>query len=558
MARALAARGVLFSGLEPEGLSLADMVEATLRMSKLGLVDMYEQAQLQEKVNLLVVVDQFEELFRFRKLGASSPGSEQDRSQEAIAFINLLLEARAQTDFPIYIVLTMRSDFLGDCAQLPGLPEAINEGQYLVPRMTREELRSAITGPMGVGEAEITPVLLTRLVNDVGDNPDQLSILQHALNRTWTGWEREDNGEGPLDLPHYEAIGTMAQALDQHAERAYAELEEGSQKSICEKIFKALTDKGTDARGIRRPTSLATLCDLAGASPAEVVQVIEVFRKPSRSFLMPPLPEALEPTTVIDISHESLMRVWSRLKTWVEEEAESASQYRRLAQSAALHERGLTGLMDDPELTTTLNWHDKNLPNAAWAERYHPGFELAEAFLEKSREARDSAVLAEEERRKRELRRTRAVALIVGVAALVAIAFGIFALTQRSRAKEEREARVQATQAREDAEQQRMIAEAERAKAEKSEQYAQEQKLLADAYTATVKKYNTELQSALQEADLARRKAEDSKKYAEAQQRLAEDALNEVKKTKEELYNTQNRLKVYEPATNIVRKPPQQ
>ena len=145
-------------------------------------------------------------------------------SEAATAFVNLLLEAKEQTTYPIYVVLTMRSDFLGDCAQFPGLAEAINAGQYLVPRMTRDERRAAISGPVGVGGAEISPVLLTRLVNDVGDNPDQLSILQHALNRTWARWQHEGGGKGPLDLPHYEAIGTMAHALDQHAERAYAEL----------------------------------------------------------------------------------------------------------------------------------------------------------------------------------------------------------------------------------------------------------------------------------------------------------------------------------------------
>ena len=165
----------------------------------------------------------------------------------------------------------MRSDFLGDCARFPGLPEAVNEGQYLVPRLTREERRAAITGPIAVGGGEISPVLLTRLVNDVGDNPDQLSILQHALNRTWAQWQRERHGSEPISLSHYEAIGTMAHALDQHAERAFAELTTERQKKICEVVFQALTDKGSDARGVRRPTDFATLCAIANASPAEVV-----------------------------------------------------------------------------------------------------------------------------------------------------------------------------------------------------------------------------------------------------------------------------------------------
>ena len=202
--------------------------------------------------------------------------------------MNLLLEVREQATCPISVVLTMRSDFLGDCAQFPGLAEAINAGQYLVPRLTRDERRAAISGPMGVGGAEITPVLLTRLVNDVGDNPDQLSILQHALNRTWAHWQIESGGTGPLDLTHYDAIGTMARALDQHAEQAYAELGTARQRQICEKLLKALTDKATDPRGVRRPTTLSTLCALTEASEAEVTEVIDVFREPSRSFVMPP------------------------------------------------------------------------------------------------------------------------------------------------------------------------------------------------------------------------------------------------------------------------------
>ena len=243
----------------------------------------------------------------------------------------------------------MRSDFLGDCAQFPGLAEAINDGQYLVPRLTREERRAAISGPVGVAGGQISTVLLTRLVNDVGDNPDHLSILQHALNRTWAAWQR-DSSDGPMSLSHDEAIGTMEHALDQHAERAYAQLTRERQHRICEKIFKALTDRGTDARGIRRPTSLAALCVLAEASAGEVTEVIDVFRKPSRFFLMPPLPGVLEPDTVIDISHESPMRVWKRLRTWSDAEAQAAQLYWRISQTALLHGNGQAALWRDPDL----------------------------------------------------------------------------------------------------------------------------------------------------------------------------------------------------------------
>ena len=242
MARALAQDGVLFAGQPAAGLTLAEIVEATLRMSRLGLIDIFEQAALPESVNLLVVVDQFEELFRYRQLEAAGRAWGQGIRDPAAAFVNLLLEVKRQA-CPIFVVLTMRSDFLGDCTEFPGLAEAINAGQYLVPRMTRDERRAAIEGPVKVARAEIAPVLLTRLVNDVGDNPDQLSILQHALNRTWVRWQDAGGGRGPLDMAPYEAIGTMARALDLHAEQAYAELGTARRQQICEKLFKALTDK---------------------------------------------------------------------------------------------------------------------------------------------------------------------------------------------------------------------------------------------------------------------------------------------------------------------------
>jgi hypothetical protein len=418
MARALAKEGVLFRDYQAVGLTLAEIIDTTLRMSKLGLIDIYEQANMGEGINLLVVVDQFEELFRYRQLGTGQQENVHEVS-EAAAFVNLLLEAKTQTTYPIYIVLTMRSDFLGDCAQFPGLAEAINAGQYLVPRMTRDERRAAISGPVGVGGAEISPVLLTRLVNDVGDNPDQLSILQHALNRTWGHCQNECGGKGPLDLTHYEAVGTMAHALHQHAERAYAELGTRRQQQICEKLFKALTDKANDPRGVRRPTTLGVLCALADATPSEVTAVIDVFRKPSRSFLMPPAGEGLEMETVIDISHESLMRVWQRLITWADEEAQSAQMYRRLADAAARHTVGEACLWRDRDLQLALDWRDKSQPNEIWASRYGYCFNEACAFLRDSeteyaveleKEKERQQAEAERQARERELEHTKALA----------------------------------------------------------------------------------------------------------------------------------------------------
>ena len=192
------------------------LLEATLLRSSLGIVQAVRQAQIPAEDNVLIIVDQFEELFRFRRSGRG--GNSRD---EAAAFFKLLLEATGQQDLPIYIALTMRSDFLGDCIEFQGLPEAVNDGLYLIPRMTRDELRSAITGPVAVAGGAIAQRLVLRLLNDLGDDQDQLPALQHALMRTWDRWESHRQDESrPLAVSRKPCRSTPKKRFRKHPWRA--------------------------------------------------------------------------------------------------------------------------------------------------------------------------------------------------------------------------------------------------------------------------------------------------------------------------------------------------
>jgi len=405
------------------------LLEATLRRSTRGLVDALRQARIPREENLLVIVDQFEELFRFRR----SHVVENSRD-EAVAFVKLLLEAAQQQEAPIYIVLTMRSDFIGDCMEYAGLPEAVNAGQYLVPRMTRDELRSAITGPIAVGGGEIAPRLVLRLLNDLGDDHDQLPVLQHALMRTWDHWERHRKQTEPIDIADYEAVGTIKQALSLHAEEAFLETGSEANRKTAERIFKALTDSFSDPRGIRRPTSIKQLSAICEASEASVIEIVEIFRRPGRSFLMPPAITALDSRSIIDLSHESLMRCWSRLIAWAKEERESARAYARLSQASTWFAEGTAGLWHNPELELGLRWRRQNQPTADWAERYDSSFALAMDFLDRSEKERNRVEAEQEKARKSKLKLAWAVAASLGVLLLVAVYFYHVAHSESRRA----------------------------------------------------------------------------------------------------------------------------
>ena len=120
---------------------LIELRAAILRRGPLGVKEILDTTPIPDGSNLLILVDQFEEIFRYVQQGGVD---------EADAFVDLLLESSRQTSHSIYIVITMRSDFLGDCSHFEQLPAAINEGQFLTPRLTRDQIRSAIEGPAGV------------------------------------------------------------------------------------------------------------------------------------------------------------------------------------------------------------------------------------------------------------------------------------------------------------------------------------------------------------------------------------------------------------------------
>ncbi|MBV9248935.1 MAG: ATP-binding protein, partial [Acetobacteraceae bacterium] len=401
--------------------SAAGLLGATLRRGPLGLLEALRERPLSAGTNLLVLVDQFEEVFRFHSEGGSD---------EADAFVALLLESARQREQQIYVVLTMRSDFFGECAVFSGLPEMLNESQYLTPRLTREQRRAAITGPARVFGGDVAPDLINRLLNEMGSDPDQLPLMQHLLMRMWT-WHPNSAGTEPeggeprrLTLTDYEAVGGLRHALSNHASEAFEKLSP-AQQSVAEILFRRLSERQPGSRDIRRPTPAGEVAELARASIKELTDVVDVFRAPGCSFVVPPLPEPIDAHSMLDISHEALIRQWDRLREWGEQEAQSAEQYKFLEQNAQLWKQGRMALWGTPNLEVALDWRERTRPTSLWAKRYGGDFELAAAFLDASARAREAHETALKEQRQRQVRRLqRMIAASVVLAMLLGGALG--------------------------------------------------------------------------------------------------------------------------------------
>ena len=359
-----------------------EFLEAALERGPLAIEEILELTPLPGDAQLLIIVDQFEELFRYQEEG----------NEEAAAnFVALLLHAHRYEN--VYVAITMRSDFLGDCSIFQGLPEAINRGLFLTPKLTRGEMAEAIRLPARIFGGQVEDALVNHLLNETAGEVDQLPLLQHALRRTW-----DIDDDKILTLPEYEALGGLERVLSDHADEAYNALDK-KEKRIAEIMFRCLTERASDLRDTRRPTKVEEVAAVAGVKPEKLYKVVDRFRQPDRCFLMPPANVKLTPKTVLDISHESLIRQWSRLRQWTIDEAERGETYRRVIGAARRCEAGRGELWRGVDLQAALDWRDNEDPRAEWAERYGGDLELALEFLKQSE--------AEEIRHKRDKMRAQ-------------------------------------------------------------------------------------------------------------------------------------------------------
>jgi hypothetical protein len=447
-----------------------ELIVETLRETDKGLLDALAILELTPATKITLVVDQFEELFAFRwtKAGRDEVAPQND----AASFIRMLLRSCSDLNGCVWVVLTMRSDFIGHCEAFLGLPEAVSRSQFLVPRLNRAQMEEAIVRPGAVRTAAFQPFtfqqdLVNRIINDAGDRPDQLPMMQPALMRTWKRAVSRNVNDGKLLLTHedYENAGQIKEALSRDAEEAWDRIKSHAKNvELARRLFLLLCDVSPDGQITRRRPQVDEAMAVTGATVGEVEEVVREFQADDRNFLLPLSDESLAPDTYLDISHEALLRQWSRFSKWLESERTAVAELRRLVDGARLYREKGGELLQPKDLERVSLWKQDNMPSAKWAQRYVTSDEWngAQNFIEKSTENIKQHQEAEKEKEKQKERLVRwsvlAVFSILIVASGISFRFMVLAQEQAKIANEERSA---AQIARGAAEKQSQIAQAE-------------------------------------------------------------------------------------------------
>ncbi len=349
-------------------------------------------AVLAEDTKLLVVVDQFEEIFT----ATTDPA-------ERLSFVTALTDAAASGR--AIVLVAVRADFYGRFAELEALAGLLGSNHVLVGPMSPDEYRRAIEGPVRRSGLRIDAGLVDRLVADDVNQPGGLPLLSTALVELWQ--KREGRS---LTVEAYEASGGVSGAVARLAEAAYGGLG-GGQQSTARSLFLRLASGGGESV-VRRRVPLSEL----DATTNETV------RETLRSLTLARLLTVDEGT--VEVAHEALLREWPRLAGWLEEDREGQRLRAHLAEAA----REWEGTSQDPSelyrgarLASTLDWT---------AEHTLELNELERRFVTESRMADER----EAQRQARANRRLRALLAGALVALIVAASAGGLAVVQRQAA----------------------------------------------------------------------------------------------------------------------------
>jgi len=351
-------------------------------------------------VELLLVIDQFEELFTLC-----------EDVEEQRRFLAGLRAAVTDDRSRLRVITTIRADFYDRPLRYQEIASLVRDGTVIVTPLAPDELEAAIVEPARRAGAEFEPGLVSRIVADVADQPGALPMLQYALTELY-----ERRVSGLLTLDAYGDIGGVSGSLATRAEELYHRAEPDEQNAI-RRLFSRLVNLGEGAEDTRRRVLRSELQRI----PDGVISLYGTARL--LSFDRDPVTR--EPT--IEVAHEALIREWPRFRTWLDEDRDGIRVLRRLHDSAETWEAGgrdVGELYRGGPLDAAVEWSSRQ------KDTLNP---LEQEFLAESAARR----AAEEERERRGRRRLGTLLGSIAVALVAAIAAGLIAETQRRRADEE-------------------------------------------------------------------------------------------------------------------------
>ncbi len=378
---------------------------------------------------VVLVVDQCEELFTLAQ------------AEERQRFLEIVLGAVEYAADRFKLVITLRTDFIAAGLEMPKLAKALQEASLLVPPyLTEADYRQVIVKPAEKVGLQVEPELIEVMLQELNYSTGDLPLLEFVLEQLW-----EHRQAGELKLQAYQQkIGGIKGALERKAQAVYESLDPQAQ-DCARWIFLSLTQLGEGTEDTRRRVLKSELV-VAKYSPNLVEKTLQTLTAAklvvidvegnkgavgqSRGSTEPPpepeelLLERLKQEATVEVAHEVLIRHWSTLRWWLEENRARLRLTRQIEQAATLwKQRGQQSdfLLRGVRLAEAEDIYIKYTDELS---------EDVQKFIEACLEERQQQQLQV----KRRLKRTQTAVAVISILGVAALGFGGLAYLQGQKA----------------------------------------------------------------------------------------------------------------------------
>jgi len=356
--------------------------------------------------SLVILIDQFEEIYTLCK----------EKTLQT-AFIENILTLNEEQHLSVKIILTLRSDFLGETQQHSKLNQLLAKDSVIVPAMNENELRDAISKPAELMKHPLDEATINLLLEQTEGRASALPLLQFALTQIWDNMSKGISAAQTLS-----ECGGVGGALAKKAQQIFEKLPEEDQK-VTRRIFLKLVQLGEGAKDTRRRTPLSEMIAQHDESSKKVKLILERFARQDVR-LLSLATQTVENTCIFaEITHEALLDNWQLLQEWLKDGREAERFHRRVHEATQLwqlNQQPIGSLWRSPDLDLLATFYASHLEDMTALEI---------DFFNSSREQQQREI-------NEKLKQQRRLKLLTTVALIIAIMAGFFYFQAEEHAKQ--------------------------------------------------------------------------------------------------------------------------
>jgi energy-coupling factor transporter ATP-binding protein EcfA2 len=393
-------------------------VEKKLREGISGLDTLYRQSEIFGKKNLMIVIDQFEDLF----LLTDNKNNATILNEETNQYINAITGANFSEEIAVYVIIGLGAENIIDISPYRRLQDLLNQGQYLLPRMSSADVKRIILHPLIGKKISLSNESLDALLSQFGSDMRMLPNLQFLLYKAWIDKTQNEGDDGIIQPDDLEKLGNLMYCFSNHLEHHFNLLDDRG-KLIFEKLCKALLSNESLGK-MTRPQTMVHLASICETNLNELSNFLKPLSQNEEMFMeiLPPdismksgkLNPVYHKDSLVFFKNENIFIQWDRCRGWLEQEKESRDIYKRLVADQQRYDAGKTSLLRPPDLDFIWQWYQQDKPSKIWGDHLALGYQQAIDYLILSNNTYRNEMVLKENARKNEIRRYRRN-MLVGV-----------------------------------------------------------------------------------------------------------------------------------------------